>query len=139
MKPLFSYKDKYGSYSLSFEEQIVSGRIRGALGDTLSKRFLKDMQSIVHNNFVAPWSYLADMSTCEGLTGTAEKKLQETYSYCINSGCVVDAYCVQSPIAIDQIRRIRTVLGVRGDIDNHIFTRLQDAKAFIINVMAKIK
>lgn len=139
MKPLFKYKDKYGSYSLSVEEQIVKGCVSGALGDTLSKRFLHDMRSITNEISPLNWAYLADMRKCEGLTGIAERNLQETYRYCISNGCVVDAYCVESPVAIDQMCRIRETLGIKGDINKHVFATLQEATAFIVNVMANIK
>ena len=42
MKPLYKYKDKYGSYSLSLDQQIIRACVCGALGDTLSKRFIND-------------------------------------------------------------------------------------------------
>jgi hypothetical protein len=139
MKPLFKYKDKYGSYSLSLDQHIIKGCVSGALGDTLSKRFLNDMCTIIADIRPVNWAYLADMRKCEGLTGTAEKNLQEAYLYAINNGCVVDAYCVESPVAIDQMRRIRDKLGIKGEIGKHVFANLHDASAFIANVMANIK
>jgi hypothetical protein len=139
MKPLCSYKDKYGSYSLSLDEQIIIGCVSGALGDSLSKHFFNDMCSVIKKIRPLNWAYLADMRECDGLTETAEKNLQQAYRYSINNGCVVDAYCVQSPVAIDQMRRIRQELGIKGEMNDHVFAELQDASVFIANVMSNIK
>lgn len=139
MKAIFNYKDKYGSYSLSLDEKIIRGCVSGALGDTLSKRFRNDLQIIINDGCPPHWAYLADMRLCEGLTVTAEKNLQEAYRYSINNGCMVDAYCVRSPVAIDQMRRIRLEVGIRGEMNKHVFANLEDASAFIDNVMTNIK
>lgn len=139
MSQTFSYKDKYGGYKLSLGQGIIHAEMIGALGDSLSKRFYSDLQTIIQQHSATGWGYFSDLTQCEGMTKTAEQGLCNCYVFSTSNGCIVDAYCLPSPLIGDQISRMRLKAGITGDTGKHIFKSPPEAIAFIEHIMAKAK
>lgn len=129
--------DKYGSYTLTFENGIISSIVKGVIGDSLTSKFIADLKIMAEHVPGSIWGYYSDQSECQGFTPHSESNLVESSKHSIASGCVEDAYLSGSAMAIDQIAKTRMKAGVPTDLQERLFDSEQDAKAFLQKALEK--
>lgn len=129
-------KDKYGSFALHFDNSVLSATIKGLFGDALTLKFVTETRRMVDSIAVPYWGYYSNQIECMGGTPKAELLLADSYRHSKQSGCVIDAYLAGSPLAIDQVSRLRELAGIHSDVSHHLFDSENAAKAFIDNFLA---
>ena len=131
MSKILRYKDKHGSYQLFFKDSILRGLVIGSVGEFLSGHFHADILALVAEEDLHSWAYYGDLLLCDGVTCEAEQTILKTHTFCIENGCCVDAYRIQSPLIIGQIRRISSKMGVKSNLDSQIFDHEEGALSFL--------
>ncbi|MCC2617438.1 hypothetical protein LJ739_14390 [Aestuariibacter halophilus] len=109
-------RDKHGYYTLQFDDQVLRLRVGGSIGTGLAAKFDIDVATALKSIPPGPWIYFGDMRGCDGYTRDAESQIIETQKMALASGCVADAYCIDSPVARSQVDNIRRSAGIPGDI-----------------------
>ena len=127
----FFEKDKYGSYKLNFVDNILRATVVGAIGESLSKKFTRDVQQICTQINLPCWGYYGDLSQCEGYTGQAARHLPEANRVAAEAGCKVDAYFMTSALAISQMSKMREQAGNESNFAERMFASEQQALEFI--------
>jgi hypothetical protein len=118
----YSYKDKYGSYSLYIENRVMRGQYIGSFGVSLAARMVKDDAKLAKVLAGKPWAYYCDMSQCEAYTPEAAALFTGLYQSGIQLGCVLDVYQINSALLRYQIGQIRQDAGILSPISQHIYT-----------------
>lgn len=132
-----NHKDRFGSYSMNYENQILYARVMGSIGKGLSDRFCADLLRIVYYIEDIHWGYLGDLTDCVAATPEAREVLVEAIKLCITSGCEVDAYVINVAMAEDQLSNARKMLGVDNALDKQVFNDCEQAKKFIYTTLAR--
>ena len=127
----FSAQNKYGSYTLSYCNQIIYSTIVGSISDSLATKFNHHFAALLDVIPEGNYGFLGDLSGCQAYTGEAEKRLPESLVRGVAAGCIVDAYCVGTALSIAQLKRVRSEGGIKTPLDEHIFETIQDAENFI--------
>jgi hypothetical protein len=127
--------DKYGKYQIEFDANVLSVKATGIVGVVLAKSFHRDICNLAKGIDSNSWGYYGELSNCEAYTDPALEILLSAHEYCIMQGCVVDAYCIVSPLAIEQIRKVREKAGVFGSICSNIFNHEDDALRYIVDAI----
>lgn len=134
----YSGQDKYGQYTLQYQDGILTSKIIGAIGHGLTAKFNHDIMEMFSLVKGTPFGYLGDLSECQAFTAEAEKLLYVSHKDAIKSGCVIDAYCVGTALSIEQLRRVRETAGIGTHLEKHLFSTQQDAREFIRAVLNKV-
>jgi hypothetical protein len=133
MKKTYTGKDKYGSYTLSFEDNILYAQIKGAVGQELAKRYNRDFCHLCDQHKSLSWAFFAKLSACEGYTQDASEVLSAPHRYAKEKGCVAEAYHVSSPLLIDQLAKIRQLVGLSSPLKAHIFSTERECVTYLKN------
>ncbi|WJG08890.1 hypothetical protein [Aliiglaciecola sp. LCG003] len=137
---VYSRKDKYGSYQLSYENKLMHAVVTGAVGESLAKQFAKDFTELVNTIDVPFWGYVGDMTALQAYTTEAEVYVLATHNLAMKSGSVIDTYCIGTAVSKAQLIRIRKQSGIESDLEDHLYGSIDEcAKAalFIINKLEK--
>ena len=136
----FAAQDKHANYKVEFVDNVIIATIKGSIGESLTKRFCRDVEHMVEL-FPAGtyWAYLGDMSECDGYTGQAEPHLLHNSNFAKNHGCLVDAYVIPSPVAREQLRKVRIKAELPGELNERLFDNVEQAKHFLTTSLPQIK
>lgn len=134
----FSEQDKYGQYILQYQDRILSSKVIGAIGVSLTMKFNRDIMALFSLVEDSHFGYFGDLSECQAYTADAEKLLSISHADAIRSGCVVDAYCVGTALSIEQLRRVRLEAGIETPLEQAIFPSPQKAAEFIHAILNKV-
>lgn len=126
-------KDKYGSYQLKCHDhqyaKVIEATFVGALGSGLARHYKKDLLSMADQITPLPWAYMADCTNYQASIPQAAEYLKQAYEGALKSGCVADAYCINSAMGIAQLAKIRHQCGIETPIEARIYPSMQDARA----------
>ncbi|TDF37537.1 hypothetical protein EYS14_15440 [Alteromonadaceae bacterium M269] len=101
----------------------------------LSKKYTKDVLEACESFSNNQWGYFANAMDFDASTFDANTNMSDSYRHCMKNGCVVDAYCISSPVAIHQLNKIRLELKVTSPIEERLFGSRKDACSFINNYL----
>lgn len=132
----FKGRDKYGTYQMEFSADILSVKATGAIGVPLAKRFHLHICTLAQSIDSNAWGYFGALVDCEAYTDPALEILLSAHEYCMMQGCIVDAYCISSPLAIAQIKGIRQKAGILDSLGSKIFNHEDEALKFIHDAIA---
>ncbi len=135
----FSHKDRFGSYTMTFEKRILYARVSGSFGKNLAQKFCDDLLKIVYSIEEIHWGYLGDLTDCVAATPEARDILVEGIKLCITAGCEVDAYVINVAMAEHQLSSARKMLGIDKTMDDQVFGDTEGAKQFILNILARFE
>ncbi|GGD50591.1 hypothetical protein [Lacimicrobium alkaliphilum] len=134
-----SRKDKYGSYQLQCHDhqdcKVVEARFVGALGSGLALHYKKDLLSIADQIAPQPWAYVADCTNYQASIPQAAEYLKQAYEGALKSGCVGDAYCINTAMGIAQLAKIRHQCGIESPIEARIYASMPDARAAVLELL----
>lgn len=119
-------QNKHGRYELRFDGRLLQSKVIGAIGVSLCEKFIDDVMYLCRNVGHEQWVYAGNLAECEGYTKEAESALLKLMKMSINEGCIADFYCIQSPLCIDQIKRMRAAPGVDPVTPFQFFATLDD-------------
>lgn len=132
-----SKSDKYGSYTMEIQGRILSIILKGAMGTGLSKHYARDLVKTSEQLAGAPWGYFACAREFDASTLEASDIAAQAYKYCMENGCIVDTYCLSSPVAKNQLQQIRSSLNINPPLEERLFDNKQQAFDFIHKILAK--
>ncbi|GGO69078.1 hypothetical protein [Bowmanella pacifica] len=135
MNQSYGKRDKYGGYQLQIEGQLLIARVSGVIGSGLSKSYLNNLLQLAQQLQGKPWVYIADCTGYQASIPDAASNLQKAYEECLKLGCVGDAYCIDSPVGINQLAQIRRESKISTDIQKRIFADLDKAKAAMLKFL----
>jgi hypothetical protein len=127
----WSNSDKYGEYTVEIHGRILSVTIKGAMGLGLSRKYVNHVVEASEILKGAPWGYYACAIDFDASTYDANKVIISGYRRCIENGCVIDAYRINSPVAKNQLQLIRQSLDAGSSIEDNLFDSEEDAYKFI--------
>ncbi|WP_102797312.1 hypothetical protein [Bowmanella denitrificans] len=135
MSQVFSKSDKYGSFQLQTEGPLLLAKVSGVIGTGLSKNYLSQLLVLAKQLQGSPWIYIADCTDYQAAIPDAASNLQKAYEECLKLGCVGDAYCIQSPVGINQLAQVRRQSNIQSDIQDRIFADMDKAKAAMLKFL----
>lgn len=135
----WSKNDKYGSYTIEIQGRILNITLKGAMGLSLSKSYVNDVIAASENLIGRPWGYFACALDFDASTYDADSVITNAYKQCMSNGCIVDTYCINSPVAKNQLQTIRRKLRIESSIEERLFENQAQAFAFINEVLASTK
>jgi hypothetical protein len=131
-----SKSDKYGKYTIEAKGRILSITLNGAMGLSLSKSYVKDLLHASENLTGEPWGYFACALDFDASTSEASSVVSEGYKRCMKNGCVVDTYCLSSPVAKAQLQKMRCALKIAAPLEERLFDSEEQAIVFINETLA---
>ena len=132
----YTYKAKYGSMSVSLEGNIVYGKFSGALSCSITKRLKQVISEIIAPLAGKPWGYISYSESAEAATPSAEEDLVQCVILFHELGCKTSAYILSSPIAKDQLKRVRIAAGAPQPIDEILFDDIESAEKYIQSTLS---
>lgn len=137
-KQTFSFKDKYGSYTLSIEKRIICAHITGAIGLSLCNRYNRDFSLLVEQIGTEPWGHYGDFRDCEALTTEAKQLSIAMHDEAVKKGCVVSAYQMSSALLVNQFNYIRQSNELAAPVNQRIFASKDECIGFIENYLQNV-
>lgn len=138
MIPELRASDKFGAYRLWYENRIMRAVVTGAIGTSLSKKFVEHVSELFTLIPDKTFGYLGDLSHCEGYTAESEPLLSASNAEGMKRGCFIDAYLINSPVAAAQIKRVRQGAGIDDVFESHLFQQETQALDYLYAIMADI-
>jgi len=137
-KKLCEFKDKYGSLSLEKHGNILQVNINSACGIDLINFYIKKIRKFAPLFSINKWGLLSNSLGYEAATPEAEIALVEFCKICIELGCRVEAYCMISPVAIEQTRRMRLSYGNNIPIEDALFASQEKAEIYMTKTLEQL-
>lgn len=131
------WQDKYGSYHLIANDHFIESVIIGAVGDSITDRFSKDICDLALLYNGKPFGYFADLSASEGYTEEAEKDIVRSYLRCLELGCVIDAMKITSPLVKAQMQRVSDIVDIDIPLEVRLFNSRDEGVAFVEKIVLK--
>jgi hypothetical protein len=136
----YKHSDDYGSYAVRFGDRTIEVKFVGFLSEQLIEKFCDDlglMLRVVEWQF---WGYYGDLTECDEQSAKTRKVLIELHKNFLRNGCIVDAYNITDPAAIEHVIESRRASGVKqSSIDNNLFPSREQAIEFIHKVLLKVE
>ncbi|GAB2687244.1 hypothetical protein Q4574_17655 [Aliiglaciecola sp. 3_MG-2023] len=136
---VYSGRDRYASYSLSYSNRILTGVVTGSIGIQLATQYDRDLTQILHSIADKYFAYVGDFSACQAYTDDATGVVHLTHQKTEKAGCVVDAYCMGTALSREQMRRIRSDAKNPASLDERIFDDYQQCVSFVQSVLAQFE
>ncbi|MFC6439249.1 hypothetical protein [Bowmanella sp. JS7-9] len=133
-----SKADKFGSFTLHYANQVLHAEVHGVCGLNLAQYFVDAVNQIVEQIDDPYWGYLGDLSALDGFNQQALDIIFPAHRLAIAKGCVVDAYCFDSPLTRTQIQLIRSSAGIQSSLNERVFHELGQANAYLRQQLASI-
>lgn len=126
-----SYKNQFGSIKIYIHEDILIAEFEGAVSVSIVEYFIKAAETLIKQINTKKWGYISCSKQAEAATPEAERILIQSAHMFYDMGCVKSAYVLTSPIAISQVQKLRSSIGVDEPLKNVLFNDLAEAQAFI--------
>ncbi|MEP4890136.1 MAG: hypothetical protein ABJV04_08940 [Aliiglaciecola sp.] len=136
---VYSGRDRYASYSLSYKDRILTGVVTGPIGVQLATQYDRDLSKILDSIPDKYFAYVGDFSACQAYTDDATGVVHLTHQKTEQAGCVVDAYCMGTALSREQIRRIREDANNPTSLDDRIFDDYQQCVSFVHSVLKQLE
>lgn len=138
-KHQYQYQDRYASYVLTIENNIICAVVQGAIGESFARRYNQDFCKLITVLNLQSWGHYADFSQCEAMTKEAQQKSVELHAVAKQMGCVVSAYQMNSSLLTNQVNTIRKASDIALPIKQKIFDTKAQCLAYIEKHLAGIK
>lgn len=135
MSTQYSHKGRHGSYKLVRDGKVIIATISGAVGTKLYQRYFEDFSRLAKSMDYSCWGYILVSHDYHASTPQAEEGLMNAYLEFFDIGCKVDAYCIDSAMAIAQLDAIRKRCQFPSPIQERLFDDLDQAKEFVENFL----
>jgi hypothetical protein len=137
-KKNYQFKDKHGSLSVVNCGNILRVNLNGACGAKLTTFYIETLKEIAPKFGQQKWGLLFNSKEYQAATPEAEELFHEFCLLCIELGCRCESYCLGSPLAISQIRKMRIRYGNKIPLENVIFDTEADAEAYLLGSLEKL-
>ena len=134
-----SFKDNDGGVEISKQGNVIIASLIGSCGDDVIDFFITHMQRIAQCYENQPWAYLCNSADFQATTPSGERKLIANYRFCMNAGCVYDAYCYISPVGIAQTEKVMRANGNDKPISEILFDDEEKAMDYLQQKLTKYK
>lgn len=131
------FENKYGQVTVFVKNNIITASFSGCVDIDLFRTFTAGLLSIADQFNGTAWGYVSNSEQIVAATPDAEKEMIAVSQAMRKKNCVVSAYIISSPIAINQMRRIMNIIRPNLDFDECLFTSLPDANTYVANKLAK--
>ena len=132
-------KHKSGSLKVTVEGAIFIAQFSGACTLNIAKGFHKAVEQAQKHLPEDGWAYLSSSTNYIAAVPEVEALYTKTYQLCMQSGCLVEAYCMPSKVGLAQVDKSRKACGVNSSITPLSFSTINDAKYFLVSTLAHIK
>ena len=136
----YKHADEYGSYTVCFGDRTIEVKLVGFLSETLLDKFCDDlglMLGVIEWPF---WGYFGDLIECEEGSATTQDVLVNLRKRFIENGCVVEAFAIAKPKAMDSLVNLETATGLKHSFNKEtLFADRLHAVEFIQNFLDKFK
>ena len=132
-------KQKTGSLKVTVEGPIFIAKFSGACTLKIAQEFHKAVEQAQQYLPQGGWAYLSASTNYVAAVPEVEKLYTKTYELCMQSGCLVEAYCMPSKMGLAQVDKSRKACGVVSPIAPLSFSTINDAKYFLISTLAHIQ
>lgn len=134
----YAFKAKYGSMSVSLRGDIVYGKFSGALSCGITKRLMQAIPGIIAPLNGQPWGYISFSESAQAATPSAEEDLVKCVTLFHQLGCSASAYILSSPVAKEQLKRVRIAAGAPQPIDEILFDDIKSAEKYIRDTLSAL-
>jgi hypothetical protein len=135
----FSYKNQFGSIKISFDNNIMTTKLKGAVSISLVEYLIKTAEKLIKDITPQPWGYISSSIKAQALTPDGYALLVKAAKAFQKNGCVKSAYVLSSPIAIAQIEKLRRDMGVTIPLKDVLFDDLDQARDFMTDFLDSYK
>ena len=136
----YKHSDEQGSYTVCFGDRTLEIKFVGFLSDQLIEKFCVDlglMLGVIEWQF---WGFYGDLTECDEESATSRKILVDLQQRFLSKGCIVDAYTITNPIAVEHFVKLSKEAGVENYLlDKNLFPDRQQALDFIHNILLKVE
>ncbi|MFT4937203.1 MAG: hypothetical protein ACI88A_000217 [Paraglaciecola sp.] len=138
MPSTLSFQNRSGSYKMERHNNIVICTLEGAMGVSMAKRYLANLNSFAQQFNQIAWGFVASASEYQGAAPGAEEYLSEAYTRAIRQNCKSDAYCMTSPMAIAQLAKLRQQCNLPGAISRRVYSTIEHAITLVKKELSAI-
>lgn len=136
----YKYSDEQGSYTVCFGDRTLEIKFIGILSDQLVEKFCEDLGLMLGVVEWRYWGYYADLTECDEESATSRKTLVDLRKRFLDKGCIVDAYTITNPDAVENLIKSSKDAGVENYLlDENIFPDRKQAIDFIHSVLLKVE
>ena len=136
----YKHSDDQGSYTVCFGDKTLEVKFVGFLSEQLIEKFCADLELMLGVIEWQYWGYYGDLSESAEQFSQTTDMLSKLLNRYIEKGCVIDAYTVSTPLAVELITKTRHGAGIlKGSIEKHIFADKEQAIQFIHQILEKIE
>lgn len=136
----YKHSDDYGSYLVCFGDCTIEIKFVGLLSEQLVEKFCKDLELMLGVIEWQYWGFFGDLTECDDKSATTRDVLVNLRNRFLEQGCIVEAFTVINPAAVESIVKLKTATGLEHSFHgNSLFTERVKAIEFIHNVLLKVK
>lgn len=135
----FSYKNQFGSINISFDNDIMTTKFKGAVSISLVEYLIKIGKQLIQNRPPQPWGYISSSVEAQAATPDAYQALIEAGKLFQKHGCVKSSYVLNTPISIAQMKQLLSALGVDTPLEEILFDDLEQAREFMNDFLETYK
>jgi hypothetical protein len=136
----YKHSDDYGSYLVCFGDSTIEIKFVGLLSEQLVEKFCKDLKLMLGVIEWQYWGFFGDLTECVEKSAITRYVLVNLRNKFLEQGCIVEAFTVINPAAVESIVKLKTARGLGNSFHgNNLFTERVNAIEFIHNVLLKVK
>jgi hypothetical protein len=126
-----------GSIVIEVEDLCIIASFKGNICKNIANFFLSKIPECVQEVGAEHWGYISCSQGAFGATKEAFDIFVEAFKLSVSLGAVCSAYVLKSPVAIDQMDKVRRAGGSTVPIQEVLFHDLESAKASIHATLEK--
>ncbi|MFY8275154.1 hypothetical protein AAEU32_13595 [Pseudoalteromonas sp. SSDWG2] len=128
---MYKYSCANGAYQLKLMDKVIVGEFSGAINERMMASFVEQIAQMVQEHNLSQWGYIGDSLNVPAATPEAQQHMVDIGNFMYSKGCKAIAFVLHSPIAINQLDKIRKQMGRTNDTRDIIFDNLDDALVYV--------